>query len=295
MLDWDDLRFFLAVTRHGTLSAAARALKVTQPTVGRRLAAFEAELGAQLFVRSAGGWSLSEAGRAILKHAEHMQEHALLAESLAAGRDAGLDGRVCITASEWMIRSVLGPALGAFVARHPALQIDLVADSRHLSLAKREADIAVRPSKFPHREVFQRELAPLEFGLYASEAYLALHGMPDFKRGCAGHVLISMTDDMGSIVDRDWLPPMAAQARVAVRTNGREPMATMAAAGIGMACLPRILGDATAGLRRLVTPEPAPPRKLWIGVHRAARSTPRVRATLTFLSQSFARLMPKPS
>jgi DNA-binding transcriptional LysR family regulator len=75
----------------------------------------------------------------------------------------------------------------------------------------------------------------------------------------------------GNIVDREWLPPLAGHARIAVRTNGREPMATMAAAGIGMACLPHILGDATAGLRRLATPTPAPERKLWMGVHRAAR------------------------
>jgi DNA-binding transcriptional LysR family regulator len=94
----------------------------------------------------------------------------------------------------------------------------------------------------------------------------------------------------GNIVDREWLPPLAGHARIAVRTNGREPMATMAAAGIGMACLPHILGDATAGLRRLATPTPAPERKLWMGVHRAARSTPRVRATCSFLTQSFSRL-----
>jgi DNA-binding transcriptional LysR family regulator len=114
--------------------------------------------------------------------------------------------------------------------------------------------------------------------------------MPDFERGCVGHVLIAMTDDMGNIVDREWLPPLAAHARVAVRTNGREPMATMAAAGMGMTCLPHLLGDAAPGLRRLSTPTPAPERKLWMGVHRAARSTPRVRATCSFLAQSFSHL-----
>jgi DNA-binding transcriptional LysR family regulator len=116
--------------------------------------------------------------------------------------------------------------------------------------------------------------------------------MPEFARGCEGHVLIGMTEDVNNIAELAWLPPLAAKARIAVRTNGREPMATLAAAGIGIACLPRFLGDATPGLRALSTPTPPPERALWLGVHRAARSTPRIRVTLDFLRTSFERLRP---
>lgn len=289
-MDWDDLRYFLAVARHGTVTAAARSLAVAQPTVGRRIAAFEDRLRAKLFVRTPAGWGLTAVGRGMLAHAERMEDHALSAETLAAGRDAGLDGNVRISASEWVIRSILGPALAPLVARHPSLSLELVAEARHASLVRREADLAIRPSKFSHQDVVQRQIGTIEFGLYASDGYLARHGMPDFAAGCAGHVLIAMTDDVGNVADREWLPPITSRARVAVRTNGREPMATMAAAGMGVTCLPRYVGDGTPGLRLLPTPTPAPRRSLFIGVHREARTTPRVRATLHHIAESFGLL-----
>ena len=290
MIDWSDLQFCLAVARHGTLSAAARALRVTQPTVGRRIAAFEHKLGAKLFVRTPRAWKLSEVGSAVLAHAEHMQAHALSAEMLAAGRDAGVVGRIRVTASEWMICSVLAPALAPYLARHPGLCLELIADTRHLSLVKREADIALRPSEFAHKEIVQRKVSQLSFGLYASDSYLSRHGQPDFAHGAAGHVFITATDDMNNLADYEWLPPMAVKAHVAVRTNGREPMARLAAAGIGIACLPRYLGDSAPNLRRLQTPTPSPVRQLWLGVHRSARTTPRIRVALQFISETLGRL-----
>lgn len=290
MIDWSDLQFCLAIARHGSLTAAARALDVTQPTVGRRIAAFEHQLGAKLFVRSSQGWALTEVGQSVLQHAEHMQAHALSAESLASGRDAGVSGTVRVTASEWMICSVLGPALAPYLARHPSLCLELIADTRHLSLVKREAEIALRPSRFTHKEIVEREVGLIEFALYASEAYLARHGMPDFARGAVGHSFVTATDDMNNLADYEWLPPMAANAHVAVRTNGREPMARLAAAGVGITVLPRCMGDAMPALRRLETPTPSPTRQLWMGVHRSARTTPRIRVALGLITECLSKL-----
>lgn len=292
MHDWDDLRVLLAVARAGTMSAAARSLRVAQPTVGRRIAAFERRLGARLVARSPAGWALSPTGRNLVVHAERMEREALAAATLATGRDEGLTGKVRITASEWLVRSVLGPAVAPFAAQHAGLTLELVADARPLNLARREADIALRPARFRQQDVFQREIAVVEFGLYAAEAYLARHGLPDFSTRCAGHAFIAMTEDMPTIVNVEWLPALVGAARVAVRTNGREPMATLAAAGLGLTCLPRVVGDATPGLRLLATPGPRPTRKLWLGVHRAARSIARVKATLGFLAAAFERLRP---
>ena len=270
------------------MSRAAQQLKVAQPTVGRRIAAFESKLGAKLFVRNATGLTLSEAGDALFTHAEQMERHALEAESVASGRDAGTAGRVRITASEWLIASVIAPGLGPLLARHPGLEVVLSADPRHLSLVRRDADLALRPSRFTEAEVFQKQVGVLEFALYASPRYLARRGRPDFAHGAPGHDLIAMTDDMRTIVDLEWLPSLTSRARVAVRTNGREPMARMAASGIGIACLPRLLGDATPGLELLATPSPHPKRKLWLGVHRASRTIPRIRVTLDFLVEHLA-------
>jgi len=293
MIDWDDLRFFLAVARHGTMSDAARTLRVAQPTVGRRIAAFERSLGTQLFLRGSGGAKLSPAGRSVLAHAEEMEARALAAETLASGRDAGIEGEVRITASEWMIASVLGPRLTPLLTRHAALSIDLIADARHLSLSRRDADIALRPSKFQQHEILQRAIAIIQFGLYASDDYLARRGVPDFANRGDGHTLVTASAGMGnSIVDVAWLPSVLGRARSAARTNGRLGMASLAAAGLGIACLPRYLGDATPGLRWLRTPAPGPRRPLWLGVHRTARAAQRVKTVADFIGNAFARLRP---
>lgn len=290
MLAWDDLQYFLAVAQHGTFSAAAKALNVTQPTVGRRIAGLEQQLGAELFVRTPAGFQLTHVAHGMLAHAEAMRDHAARAESRTSGHDVGISGSVRITASEWMMRSVLGPMLGPLLAEHRLLELELYAEARHLNLVKREADIALRPSEFQHESVFQRAVASLEFGLYAADAYLARLGPPELENGSPGHVFLDMTQDLGTIVDRAWLQGWRAQAHVAARCNGREPMATLAAAGVGIACLPCFLGDGTPGLRRLATPTPGPVRKLWLGVHRTARRTPRIQVTSAFLADGLRRL-----
>jgi DNA-binding transcriptional LysR family regulator len=290
MLDWDDLRYFLAVSRAGSLSAAAATLGVTQPTVGRRIAALQRRLGAKLFTPTPTGQALSPSGRKLLPHAERMELEGISAERVTSGRDAGLRGRVRVTASEWLIGAVLGPMLRPFVSLHPALELELLADPRHLNLTRRDADLAIRPSRFEQPDVVQREIAVVAFGLYASDSYLAERGAPDFQRQCEGHRLVAMSEDLTKVPDVEWLPSLTARADVVVRTNGREPMARMASAGVGIACLPRFLGDATPNLRMLATPGAGPQRKLWLGCHRDVRAVPRVRVVSSFLAEGFRRL-----
>lgn len=289
MLAWDDLRYVLAVARGGTLSAAARALGVSQPTVGRRVDALEHAVGARLFTRGATGYAPTTAGQALVAHVTRMEAEALAAERRVSGHDAGVRGAVRITASEWLAIRVLGPAAAALAERHPGLTLDVVADARRLNLARREADLAIRPRGFDQRDVHQRRLARMQLALYASPAYLSAHGVPDPTRGCEGHQLIVMQDDIGDVA-RGWLTSHAGRARVTVRTNGREAMATTAAAGAGLACLPRLVGDAFSSLRRIALSRPPPERILYLGVHRDARAIPRVRAVIGFLVDELARL-----
>jgi len=283
-MNWDDLRFFLAVARHGSHSAAARVLGVTQPTIGRRMAAFERELGAQLFVATRLGQELSPTGRELRVHAERMELDALAAERASVGRDLGIRGKVSITASEWLVGGLLAPELAPFAARHQELELELIAEPRHLSLMRREVDVALRPSRFEDDDVVQRKVGVIAFGLYAAEQYLACHGQPNFERQCEGHRLIAMSTSLTKIPDLEWLPALTHEAFVAMRCNGREAMATLASAGVGIACLPRLLGDRSPNLQRLPTPVPAPVRPLWLGVHRDARSLPRIRTTIAFLT-----------
>lgn len=290
MLDWDDLRFFLAVARAGSLSAAANTLGVTQPTVGRRITAFEKRIGARLFLHTPTGRTTSSTGRRLLAHAERIELDVIAAERVASGRDAGVSGRVVIGSSEWVAGRVLAPLLEPLVRRYPGLLIELSAEARHVSLRHREADIALRPSRFEHADIVQKEMARVSFGLYASDRYLAEHGTPDLSAGAAGHRVIAMSEGLTKVPDVDWLPQIAGKARVVARANGREPMVALVAAGVGIAVLPRFVGDAAPGLRLLSAGVAEPERKLWAGYHRDARAVPRVRATLSFLSESIGRL-----
>ena len=283
-MDWDDIRFFLAVARQRTLSAAARDLAVTQPTVGRRIAAFERRLGTKLYVRRSDGFALSAAGAHLLEHAERMERDALAAERLLAGRDAGLRGVVRVTASEWLITSVVAPMTTALLARHPQLELELVADQRHLNLSRREADIALRPRRFDQQALVQRATVSLGFGLYAAPRYLAAHGAPTAGDG-RGHVVIAMLDGVGDIA-RDWLAATLPGATHAVRTNGRDAMVSLASAGAGLACLARVVGDEVRALQRVATATPAPSPTLWLGMAREASTTPRVRAVASYLVES---------
>ncbi len=290
MLDWDDLRFFLAVARHGSLSAASKVLRVAQPTVGRRVASLQQQLGARLFVNTHRGQALSPTGERMVQYATRMEADALAAERMSAGRDAGVKGKVTVTASEWLVQRVLALLVAPLLAEHPGLELDLVADTRPLNLARREADLAVRPARFEQQQVVQREVAGLGFGLYASHAYLVQHGMPDFAAHCAGHRLIAMSEDLTRVVDVDFLPRVAAAAQVVARANGREPMLALVAAGVGIACLPRLLGDSSAALRRLQTPVAAPRRSLWLGVHREVRAVTRVKVVARQLAAGLSRM-----
>jgi DNA-binding transcriptional LysR family regulator len=290
-MNWDDLRFFLVVARHGTLSASARELKVTQPTVGRRIAALEQLMGARLFARSSAGFVLTPSGARALAFAERMEQDALGVERQLEGRDEGVAGSVRITASEWLVSSVISSLVRPLLSKHPKLSIELVADARHLNLARREADIALRPRRFEQQGVFQRSVGRLAFGLYAERSYLNALGTPQHGDG-RGHVLIGMNDETGDVA-REWLESALPHAARSVKTNGRDAMLALARSGVGLACLARIVGDAAPELQQVALSAPSPSPTLWLGMHRDARETPRVRAVVAHLTEQLRMLAPR--
>jgi len=183
MLDWDDLRFFLAVARHSTLAAAAKHLHVTQSTVDRRLGSLQAGMGVRLLQRAADGYVPTLAGESILAHAERVEAEALLAERAVAGHDARLDGVVRISSSQLLTSHLLAPCFAALHARHRGIVIEVLPDAAGEPLAAREADIAVRLRRFEHHDLVARAVGTVAFGFYGCVAYLARHGEPDLGSG----------------------------------------------------------------------------------------------------------------
>lgn len=275
-LDWNDLRLLLAIARGGTLTAAAARLHLSQPTAGRRLRALEEACGCALFQRSAAGFRLTAEGEAVQRHAERMEAEALALERRLAGQGAGLEGLLRLSASDWVARLVLTPRLAGFLAAHPAIEIELVADSRLLDLSRREADLVFRFPRFDSPEIRQRLFAHLPYDLYASADYLERHGPAGDG---SGHRLIGMNAALDGLPDAAWARQRLPAATAVFRSNSREVQAEACRHGTGLAVLPRAVGE-RFGLVRL---EPAPGRDVWLGYHADLRKLPRLRALVDYL------------
>jgi DNA-binding transcriptional LysR family regulator len=284
-MDWDDLKIVHAIARHGSLSAAARALGTTQPTVSRRLAALEKGIGGKLFEREAGGLVPSPLSATFIEALDQMDQNAQAVERRIAGRDTGLQGSITLTSLAWFGDDILAPLLARFSARHKLVIINLINDPRRFNLSRREADIAVRIGNFDQEDLFERKVADVSYGLYASLAYLQQHGQPDFGKKCAGHLVTSLTDSATKVAHIEWMKAIAARAHVAVRTNGIQSHIATAEAGEVMAVLPRVLGDRRPGLMRIEPPLPEPFQPVKIGVHADLRDTPRIRSLIDFLAR----------
>src|SRR5512132_2448223 len=174
-MDWDDLKIAHAVARHGSLSAAARVLGTTQPTVSRRLSALELRIGVKLFEREAGGLTPGPLCNVLLESLDNMEELAQAVERRIAARDTGLRGTMTLTSLAWFGDDVLAPLLARFCARHPFVTVNLINDPRRFNLSRREADIAVRIGNFDQEDLVERKVAEVSYGLYASQSYLACH------------------------------------------------------------------------------------------------------------------------
>src|SRR5262245_28098759 len=186
-LEWTALRDFLAVAEGGSLSAAARRLGVSQPTLTRRMAALEERLGAELFLRTPRGLELTEAGEAILEPARHMEQEARNAEVAVTGRDRALAGPVRITATEGLAIDWLTPELAVFRRNHPEIEIQFLIRNTNVNLLELAADIAVPLARPRQADLVARRVGTLAYGLYAEHGYLDARGRPRNDDDLRGH------------------------------------------------------------------------------------------------------------
>lgn len=272
---WDDVRVFLAIARAGTLSAAARALGQSQPTMGRRLNALEASLGQALFQRTAEGFVLTDEGASVLAHAERMEADALSFSRQLDGADSHLEGMLRVSASDWFGLHAIAPVCAELTALHPRITVELLTDARLFSLARREADLVARIVPFDEPDVVQRRLMHVSYALYTSTS------SPPFPE--QEPRLVTMDLGFSEMPDAVWLRSRYPQGRIAFRSNSRHVQAVACAAGVGVAVLPCLLGDSHPGLRRVELDLPPPGRDVWLGYHRDLRRLPRLRALVDLL------------
>lgn len=289
-LDWSLIRSLLAVTDHGSLSAAARATGFSQPTLGRHIREAEAQLGVTLFERQARGLRLTEAGQALMPAARAMRAAAADLTLAAAGRDAGLRGTVRLTASEMVSHHLLPPIIADLRRQEPDIAIDLVPTDLSENLLFREADIALRMYRPQQLDLVVRRLRDLPVGFYAAPAYLDRTGRPqtldellarDFVGFDRSEVMIRALRAAGRNVSRDDFP---------VRCDHQPTHWQLVRAGCGIGAAQTGIGDADPAVERLLPgqPVPVPPLELWLAAPEALRATPRIRRVWDHLVAAFA-------
>ncbi|HLZ78040.1 MAG TPA: LysR family transcriptional regulator [Sphingomonas sp.] len=282
-MEWSDVRIYLAIAREGTLGGAARSLGQTQPTMGRRLRALEAAIGQTLFQRTADGFILTSEGAAVLPHAERIEEEALAFERRLAGTDARLEGFLRLSSSEWFGTHLLAPVLAEFAGRHPGVCVELLTDTRLYSLQRREADLVFRIAPFDEAGLISRRLMDMPYALYGREGdRLDPEGEGDGQR------LVTMDTAFDDMPDLAWMRHVLPRAVIAARSNSRDVQARLCAAGVGLAVLPRPLGEAMPGLVAIDLGTSPPERATYLGYHRDLRRLPRLRALLDLVVERLA-------
>jgi DNA-binding transcriptional LysR family regulator len=281
-LDWEDIRYFVALARYGTLSATARGLRVNHATVARRVTSLETRLGRALFDRRADGYALTGEGKAVLDEARTMDTAAL---SVLNRLDAGteLSGMVRLAVGRVLTERFLIDRLRAFHQRYPAIDLEVVGGSRVVSLARREADVALRYGTPKDSELVARRVAKIAFGLYASPAYrerLKAQATPEF---------IGFDQESEFIAEAGWLAREFPKGRFSIRTSSQTTQAAAARAGFGVALLPRYVAADDAELVRVSLGGRLPERDLWLLIRRDLTKVPRVRVVSDYLAEVFRR------
>jgi len=251
-LDWNDLRYFLAAARAGTLAGAARQLGVKHSTVGRRLAALEHAIGATLVVRGETGVRLTPLGEALVSRVEEVERSIGDLNGQAALHTARV--RVAMPSG---FANLLTPHLPELLAelrrKHPQTSLEFVSGSRRVDLAKGEAELALRVGPEMDETLVVRKIEELGWSLYASPAYLARRPAPADPRHLSGHEVLGFNVGFSGHPGAIWLAEHGAGARTVLLHREVEDMVAAAVAGVGLAILPCIIGDMEPRLQRLTT------------------------------------------
>jgi DNA-binding transcriptional LysR family regulator len=293
VFDWDDLKHFVAVARHGSTLAASRALGVDQSTVQRRVAELERRLGQALVQRHPTGYRLTEFGVAMLAHAERVEAAVASFEQAVAAARQDLTGIVRVTCPEPIVQRLVQSAfLERFHRRHPGLRVEFVVSDRYVDLMNGEADVALRSGDTDDGELIGRKIADSYWAVYAAGGYLDQHGRPAGVAELADHALIGLDEALGGHRAAAWLRRVAPGARIVVRNNSVLGMLQSAQAGLGLAPLPTAIADAEPDLVRVLGPVDDLTRIWRVLVAPGQRRNPRVAAFFDFVVEEAEALRP---
>ncbi|WP_432767958.1 MAG: LysR family transcriptional regulator [Sphingopyxis sp.] len=290
MYDWNDLKAFLAVAESGSTLSAAQALRVSQTTVARRIAALEEATGLNLFERRQAGYALTPVGEAMVGHALTVRDAADRFGEAAGARSRDAGGTVSLTAMEIFAVTVLPPILRDLRAAHPDIHIRLDTADEARDLAAGAADIAIRSSKQPSGAgLVGRRIADNPWSVYCSRDYADRHGIPHGREELAAHPFIG---GGGGVWEpyQAWLRRHGLEESVVMQYDSASGLLAGVRAGMGLSVLPAFLADREPDLIRCLPPMAEDITGLWLLTHERLRHVPRVRTVLDFLAAALTKM-----
>jgi len=288
-IGWELYRSYLSVLQEGSLSAAARALGVAQPTLGRHIATLEKSLGLTLFTRSHLGLLPTEAALALKGFAEEMNSTAAAMKRAAESQGAGIKGTVRITASEVMGVEVLPPIVAQLQNEHPALKIELVLTNRVQDLLRREADIAVRMTPPKQELLIARRVGMVEVGFHAHQTYLNEHGTPNSLQDLAQHVLIGFDEETPFVRTARKALPVWRRDTFTLRTDNDLAQLALIRSGAGIGICQVVLAKRDPRLVRVLPNLFAFSMETWLTMHEDLRHSPRCKIAFDALLAGLQR------
>lgn len=283
-MNWEELKYFLAVARAGQMLSAANRLGVSQATLNRRVTALESSAGTRLFSRSTSGCELTDEGRRFLAHAERVETEILQLTDNVRQADDPVSGTIRIGAPDGFGVSYLAPRLGPLLDRHPALRVQLVPAPRSFSLSQREADIAVtigRPKKGLLRA---KKLTDYALGLYASKDYLAQKTAPQTTEDLRHHRLIGYVEDMIYAPELDYTSEVLRDWTSAIEVSGSLGQLEAVQAGAGIGILHRFMANAREDLVAIL-PDTTIARSYWTVWHESLKDSAKVGVVVRYLEE----------
>ena len=284
-MDWDDLRYVLAIARGGGLAAAARELQINTSSVYRRLETLEAQLEVRLFERLRSGYRLTEAGEALAEAAQRMETEALAVERRVRGSDLKLEGHIRLSTSEAVAQFLLPSLLAEFRTRHPGVTLAISANNQVVDLTRRDADVVVRVTATPPPHLVGRSVGHIAFASYATPAYLDRAG-----RGLAldQYEWIGFDGPMLRIRQAIWMAERIPESRQMLRFDSFGAASEAVLGGLGCGAMPCFACDDDPRLERLPGSHVKTDLQLWVLTHPDLRKSARIRACLQFFGTRLA-------
>ena len=290
-MDWNDLRFLVAVAETGSTLKAAQVLRVSQTTIARRIAALEEATGVALFDRRPAGYALTPDGAALLAPAQAVGLAAAQFEHAASARSRDVSGSVKLTTDVLLATTVLGPIMRALHDKYPDILIDLDSEHQVRDLSAGEADIALRSTTAISQPagVVGRRLCPDDWTLYCSRDYAARHGVPRTIAEIHGHTLIGGGAGALRVAYDQWLSDAGLSEQVAMFQGSAVGLLSAVRSGFGIAVLPCLIAEGDPDLVRCADNPHNNGRALWLLTHERVRHAPRVRKVIDFLYESLKK------